>query len=368
MNQPALAGIRVLDFTRVLSGPYATMTLADLGADVVKIEAEQGDDTRRFGPPFTQDGRSTYYLSVNRGKRSVVANLKDPEDLEWLLQLVDAADVVIQNFRPQVMERLGLGVEVLRRRNPRLVYCSISAFGSERPAPGYDLVIQGLSGIPHVTGDGRTPWKCGASIADVIAGMNAVQGVLAALVRRERTGEGAFVDISMLDGQLAVLTYHASHWLNAGHESAALGNQHGSIHPYGSYPAADGWLNLAVGNDGQFAAVCEAFGVAWHQDERFQTNVSRVRNRGELDGLLEPLLAQRTVEAWLGLIRAAGVPCGPICSIPQALERGRIVEHADGTRTLAGGISIADTPRAATQPPPGIGEHRDEVFTDWLAR
>lgn len=368
MNEASLAGLRVLDFTRVLSGPYATMTLADLGADVVKIEALKGDDTRGFGPPFTEDGRSTYYLSINRGKRSVVANLKDPDDIAWVLELVDAADVVIQNFRPGVMERLGLGVQTLRQRNPGLVYCSISAFGSERPAPGYDLVIQGLSGIPHVTGDGSTPWKCGASIADVIAGMNAVQGVLAALVRRERTGEGAFVDISMLDGQLAVLTYHASHWLNAGHESAALGNQHGSIHPYGSYAAADGWLNLAVGNDGQFRALCAAFGVPWHQDERFSTNASRVRNRAALDCLLSPLLAERTVEAWLTLIRAAGVPCGPICSVPQALERGRIVEHADGTRTLAGGISIAGTPRAATTSPPGIGEHRDAVFTDWLAR
>ncbi len=363
----ALEGIKILDFTRVLSGPFATMTFADLGADVVKIESSKGDDTRTFGPPFTPDGRSTYYLSINRGKRSLVANLKDPEDLARVLQLADRADVVIQNFRPGVMERLGLDQETLRKRNPRLVYCSISAFGSDRPGPGYDLVVQGLSGIPHITGDGSTPWKCGASIADVVAGMNAVQGVLAALVRRERTGEGAFVDISMLDGQLAVLTYHASHWLNAGHQSAALGNHHGSIHPYGSYRAADAWLNIAVGNDSQFVALCGVLGVEWHQDQRFATNAQRVRNRSELDERLAPALAKRKASEWLACIDQAGVPVGPICSVPEALERGRVIQHPDGTRSLPPGFHIAGTPRAALTSPPNTGQNGDEVFKDWLA-
>mgnify|MGYP002630858533 CR=1 FL=1 len=364
----ALDGIRVLDFTRVLSGPFATMTLADLGADVVKLEAARGDDTRRFGPPFTDEGVSTYYLSINRGKRSVVANLKDPADMSWVLELVDRADVVIQNFRPGVMDRLGLGVEALRARNRRLVYCSISAFGSDRPGAGYDLVVQGLSGIPHVTGDGSTPWKCGASIADVIAGMNAVQGVLAALLRRERTGEGAFVDVSMLDGQLAVLTYHASHVLNAGHESKPLGNQHGSIHPYGSYPASDGWLNVAVGNDSLFVAFCEGVGVAWHSDPRFADNSARVGHRAELDAVLVPLLATRTVADWLQILQTAGVPSGPICTVPQALERARIVQHSGGVRTLPPGFHIEGTPRAAESAPPSVGQHRQEVFRDWLSR
>ena len=364
----ALEGIKVLDFTRVLSGPFATMTLADLGADVVKIESAKGDDTRRFGPPFTDDGVSTYYLSINRGKRSVVANLKDPEDLAWVLQLVDQADVVVQNFRPGVMDRLGLGYEVLKARNSRIVFCSISAFGSDRPGAGYDLVVQGLSGIPHVTGDGSTPWKCGASIADVVAGMNAVQGILAALVRRERTGEGAFVDVSMLDGQLAVLTYHASHWLNAGIESGPLGNQHGSIHPYGSYAASDGWLNLAIGNDNLFVAFCEAAGLDWHTTEAFATNASRVENRSDLDRLLEPLLVQKTVAHWLEVLRQAGVPSGPIQTVPKALERGRIVEHEGGVRSLPPGFHLAGTPRAATSAPPSVGQHRDEVFSDWLDR
>ncbi len=371
MSELPLNGVKVLDMSRVLSGPYGAMILADLGADVVKVERPgRGDDTRGFGPPFFE-GLSTYYASINRGKRSIALNLKDPDDKEILLQLTDVADVLLANFRPGVMERLGLGYEALRARNPGLVYCVISGFGRGNPTAGYDLMIQGLSGIPSITGSGDQPWKCGASIADLVAGMNAVQGILAALYRRARTGEGALVDISMIDGQLALLTYHATGWLNGGTAPLARGNAHSSIHPYQSYRVADGWVNLAVGNDALFGSFCRAVGADWHKDPRFATNPDRVQNRAALNALLEHLMAGRTVAEWTVLLREAGVPGGPLNTVPQALELATLVEHphpsADVTlRTVASPLQIDDLPRANPRRPPRLGEHRDEVIEDWL--
>jgi formyl-CoA transferase/CoA:oxalate CoA-transferase len=370
MNPP-LAGIKVLDLTRVLAGPYATMSLADLGADVVKVERPgSGDDTRRFGPPFTQ-GVSTYFLSVNRGKRSIALDLKSPDGKRTVRALARVADVVIENFRPGVMERLGLGAESLRAENPGLIYCCISALGRDKPAAGYDIMVQGLSGIPTLTGDGSVPWKCGASIADLVAGMNAVQGILAALVRRSRTGQGAVVDVSMLDGQLALLTYHASAWLNAGVLPKAWGNQHASIHPYGAYPTASGWLILAIGNDALFRKLCECFGQDWHLDSRFARNQDRVANREALDALLAPVTKTRTLDQWLPFLESAGIPSGPMNTVPEALGHASYLEHAHPggqgkVRTCVPGVHLDDAPRGASGAPPRVGEHAKEILADWI--
>ena len=366
-----LQGVKVLDLTRVLSGPYASMVLADLGADVVKVERPgRGDDTRAFGPPFA-DGVSTYFLSINRGKRSVVLDLKSDQDKALLGRLVEAADVLLENFRPGVMARLGFGWERLREVNPRLVYCAISGFGRERPGPGYDLMVQGMSGIPSLTGAGDAPWKCGASVADLVAGLNAAQGVLAALYQRERTGQGDLVDVSMLDGQVSLLTYHASAWLNAGQEPRARGNAHPSIHPFQSYRTSDGWLNLAVGNDALFVSLCGVLGVSWHTDARFATNAERVRHRVELDELLSPAMAGRSTATWLEQLGQAGVPCGAMRTVPEALDDVELVEHAHpegggSVRTLRLPYAVGDAPRAADRRAPRLGEHNAEVVADWV--
>ena len=366
-----LSGVKVLDLTRVLSGPYAAMTLADMGADVVKIERPgRGDDTRGFGPPFAE-GVATYFLAVNRGKRSVSLDLKDPEDRAICRALAMEADVLLENFRPGVLDRLGLGWDALKTDNPRLVYCAISGFGRDRPGPGYDLMIQGMSGIPHLTGDGAVPFKCGTSIADLVTGMNAVQGVLAALYRREHTGRGGLVDVSMIDGQRALLTYHASAWLNAGVEPGPRGNAHPSIHPYQAYRAADGWLNLAVANDKLFEALCGLLEVDWHREARFATNADRVSSRAALDALLVPRIAERTVGEWRASLAAAGIPHGPMSTVPEALEGAAVVthDHPDGgapVRSLAGGVRIDGAAGVSSRRTPRLGEHNEEVLSEWL--
>jgi len=372
MSAP-LTGVRVLDFSRVLAGPYATMYLADLGADVVKVERPgSGDDTRSFGPPFSH-GVSTYFLSINRGKRSVVLDLKDPADRATALSLAEQADVVIENFRPGVMDRLGLGPEVLRERNPRLVYCSISGFGRDVERAGYDLVIQGMGGIPSITGeiDGG-PMKCGASIADLVTGLNAVQGILAALFRRSNTGEGGLVDVPMIDGQAALLTYHASSLLNADVAPTRLGNHHPSIHPYGTYRAQDGHFNIAVGNDKLFRAFSVAVGQpSWGDDPRFKTNASRVEHRAVLEQLIAGVLGKDTVEHWCHALDQAGVPAGPINSVAEAVAEVELVEHPHPAgqgvvRSTPLPYRLNDAPRASPLAPPALGAHTEEVLKEWL--
>ncbi len=366
-----LVGIRVLDLSRVLSGPYATMALADLGADVVKVERQgTGDDTRAFGPPY-MDGVSTYFLSINRGKRSIEVDLKTEEGVALVKRLACKADVLVENFRPGVMERLGLGAEELMRANPRLVVCSISGFGRESLKPGYDLVVQGLSGVASITGDGATPYKCGASIADLCAGMNAVSGILAALVRRGVTGAGGLVDVSMLDGQLSLLTYHASAWLNAGSAPRALGNAHPSIHPFRAFRTRDGWFNLAVGNDSQFERLCEALQVTWHLDERFVQNGDRVQNRQALDRLMEAVFEGRTTQEWMEMLEPAGIPMGPVQDVPTALEQAKIVTHTHpggggAVRTVGLPYTIDGNDGGCGRGAPALGEHQEEVLRDWL--
>jgi formyl-CoA transferase len=349
------------------------MSLADLGADVVKVEQPgSGDDTRSFGPPFVE-GQSTYFLSINRGKRSIALDLKRAEDRATALALAEKADVVVENFRPGVMDRLGLGAESLRARNPRLIYCCISGFGRAVDRPGYDLVIQGQSGIPTLTGQpGDPPWKCGASIADLVSGLNAVQGILAALLRRERSGEGAVVDVPMIDGQLSLLTYHASAWLNAGKAPGRLGNAHPSIHPFGAYPTADGWINLCIGNDALWRDLCAALGqAAWAAEPDLARNRDRVVRREEVDAMLRPVLAQQGTAHWLALLQGAGIPCGPMNTVAEALAEAEVVRHPHPTggpevASLPLPYRIEGTPRAAERGCPALGAHGEEICAEWL--
>ncbi len=376
-----LTGVRVLDLSRVLAGPYCSMALADMGADVIKVEhPEGGDDTRRFGPPFVE-GESTYYLAVNRNKRSLALDLKAAEGKAVLWKLVEQADVLLENFRPGALERLGFGYAACAARNPRLVYCSVSAFGHHGdPAwtrrPGYDVILQGMGGIPSLTGplDGP-PSKVGASIADVVSGMYATQGVLLALLARDRTGRGQHVDVAMLDGQVSLLTYLASAWLNAGVEPPRVGNRHLSVAPYSAYRAADGWLNLAVANDALWAKFCALLERPdLLEDARFATNPDRVRNVEALDAALAPTLAQRTVAGWLEVLDAAGIPAGPILTVPQVLghpqllARGMVpsLPHPTLGTVRATGVPVrlSDTPGAARTAPPALGEHTDAVLTE----
>lgn len=374
MSSP-LHGVRVLDLSRVLSGPFASMSLADLGADVVKVEhPTRPDETRSFGPPYV-DGVSAYYLSANRGKRSITLDLKDPTDQQTARELALAADVVLENFRPGVAGRLGLGAAELRAQKPSLIYCSISGFGQGDPRPAYDLVIQGMGGIVSLIGppDGA-PYKVATSIADLVAGQSAISAILAALLRRERTGEGASIDVPMLDGQRAMLVYRASNWLNAGVLPARTGNEHASLYPYATFLVADGHLNLAVANDTQFSGLCQVIGQpALADDPRFATNPARVRNRDALGVILEAVLPSRCRDDWLEALSAAGVPAGPIHTVAEALEGAELVthEHPEGgrpVRTVPLPFILSDAPRASERRAPRLGEHSDEVVEEWLAR
>ena len=378
-----LEGILVLDLSRVLSGPYCTMYLADMGARVVKVERPgSGDETRRFGPPFV-NGQSTYFLSINRGKESVALDLKHPEGRAIARSLAEQADVLVQNFRPGAADRLGLGWDDLHALNPRLVYASVSGYGGEglpefSQLPGYDVVIQGIGGLPGVTGppDGP-PFKVGTSIADLVAGLLALQGVTLALFARERTGVGQHVDISMQDGQVSLLTYHSTMYWATGERPPRLGNAHPSITPYETYAASDGYLNLAIANDAHFVRFCEVLGRPdLPRDERFATNPLRVANRAALNLIIEPLLGSRTVAEWIELIGGAGLVCGPIHDVGEALSHPQLrardmivdMEHpAYGpTRLLGSPWRMSGTPVEPTTPPPVLGEHTASVLADLL--
>ena len=372
-SQP-LHGVRVLDFTRVLAGPYGSMHLADLGADVVKVEHPSGgDDTRSYGPPF-QAGVSTYFLSVNRGKRSVTLDLKNPDDRATARALALQADVVFENFRPGVMARLGLDADTLRAEKPSLICCTIRAFAdADDPRPGYDLMIQGLSGIPSITGPVQgEPYKCGASIADMSSGMHAVQAICAALLHRERTGEGASIVIPLMDSQRSLLSYHASAWLNGGVPSQRRGNHHPSIHPFCVLPTADGHICLCIGNDKLWRAFCVVAGApGLGTDPRFETNRLRVANRAALDAWLEPTVAARTLDDWLQSLAAAGVPAGPMRSVEDALSDADLVEHPHPTsgapvRSLPLPMLIDGQRPTAAGAPSLLGADTDAVLADWL--
>ena len=369
-----LAGVVVADFSRVLAGPYATMLLADLGATVVKVESPGGDDTREWRPPV-RDGVSTYYLSVNRNKRSIALNLKDPEDLATAHRLVGAADVFIENFKPGGLAKFGLDPESVAERWPRLVHASITGFGTAGGAnlPGYDMLVQATSGLMTITGaaDGP-PQKAGVAIFDVITGLHAAVGILAALREREASGKGQHIALNLQSSALSGLVNAAGAVVAGGVEPRRLGNIHPSLFPYGPFAAADREVVIACGNDTQFArlvAALEAPELA--DDERFATMERRNAHRGELQALLEERLAAATADEWTERLRAVGVPAAPIMSIGEGVafaeELGlEPVVDAGGVPTVADPMGFSRTPVDYRLAPPGIDEHREEILA-WLA-
>lgn len=376
-----LRGIRVLDLSRVLSGPFATMTLADLGAEVIKVESPfSGDDTRSFGPPFLQ-GESTYFLSINRSKLGITLNFKKPEGKNLLERLLDRSDVLIENFRPGALDRIGFGYETLRTGYPRLIYCSISGYGHTGPRrsePGYDVTIQAESGVMSVTGapDGP-PYKMGVSIADITSGMYAVQGILAALYHREKTGQGQRIDISLLDSMVSTLTYQSGIYFATGKSPKRMGNRHPSIVPYETFAARDGYFNLGVANENQWLLLCEVLGLAeLKSDPRFSSMELRVQNYEALRSILAPILECNTVAHWLDLLRKAGIPCGEVRSVSKALEdpqlraREMILElhhsKAGPIRVTGSPIKMSAANSLNPSPPPMRGEHNREVFCGLL--
>jgi crotonobetainyl-CoA:carnitine CoA-transferase CaiB-like acyl-CoA transferase len=373
-DRPPLAGVRVADLSRVLAGPYCTMVLADLGADVVKVERPQGgDETRSWGPPFA-GGEAAYYLSVNRGKRSVALDLSDPEGRELALDLCAAADVVIENFKVGGADRLGVGYEAVRERNPAVVYCSITGFGSRRRPPGrpgYDFVAQAETGLMSITGaEDGPPYKIGVALVDVLTGLHAAAGILAAL----HGGEGRRIEVPLLDSGLAGLVNVAQNALVTGREPERHGNAHPNIVPYQDFETASGRIAVAAANDGLFRALCAAIGSDdLARDERFATNPGRVEHRRDLIPELEARFRERSAEKWVEALDAAGVPVGKVRSVPEALaaaaEAGRpatvTVEHPTaGALDLVGSPIWHDGEPAAAAPPPLLGQHTAEVLRE----
>jgi len=371
----ALDGILIADFSRVLAGPLCTMTLGDLGADVVKVERpDGGDDTREWGPPWHDEG-ATYYLGLNRNKRSVTLDLKDPGDLALARRLAARADVVVESFRPGTIDRLGLGYDDVAPGNPGVVYCSISAFGTgERAAalPGYDLLLQAMSGLMSVTGetDGR-PLKVGAALIDMICGLYAANGILAALHARSRTGEGQRVHVSLMDSALAALLNQGSGFLNAGVVPGRLGNRHPSITPYETFRAADGDFAVACGNDALFRRLCAAIGrPELAEDARYADNRARLEHRDALTADLEAAFAGADAAEWVARLGEAGVPAGPINDIGEAFAFAEELGlepwvEVDGVRTVRPAMTLSTTPAAVRRRPPRLGEHDAEIRA-WL--
>lgn len=381
MNQQALQGLRVLDFTRVLAGPFCTMLLGDFGADIIKIETPQGgDDTRHWHPPSAGQ-LSAYYLSVNRNKRSVTLNLKSAEGQALAQQLALQSDVLIENFKVGGMAAFGLDYETLQAQNPRLVYCSITGYGQDSPyahRPGYDYVIQGQSGLMSVTGevDGE-PMKVGVAISDVLTGLFAANAIQTALLHRQVSGAGQYIDIALLDSQIAAMVNVASNYLVSGQTPARYGNAHPNIVPYEAFHTRDGRLILAVGNDGQFRAACGVMGISHlAEDERFDTNPKRVIHREALIAILDPILRTRTTETWVADFLQGGVPAGEIFDMPSALrnphaQARQLVQEvtlADGSEAelLAPIQKFSATPPTIHRPPPLLGQDTEAVLSEWL--
>jgi len=382
-----LQGYRVLDLSRALAGPYCAMMLGDLGAEVIKVEdPATGDESRTWGPPFL-GSESGYYLSMNRNKRGIALNLKEPEGLAICLDLAAQSDVVVQNFRPGVADRLGIGYEAVRGRNPSVVYCSISAYGLDGPmatTPGYDLIVQGIGGILSVTGGpGGRPLKVGVAEADIIGGLVAAFTILAALFERDHAsgappgGEGRHLDVSLLDGQVSLLGYHLVNFFLTGRPPRPAGNALAYIVPYQAFRTATFEINVAVNNDRLWQAFCGAIDRKdLAQDPRFATNPGRVRERGTLVPLLEDVFTRRDGDAWLERLRSHGVPCGPINSIdrvaedPQVRARDMLIEiqHPLGTITVPGAPWRLDrsAPDDAHLPPPLLGQHTADVLSEKL--
>ena len=374
--EAALSDVVVIDLSRVLAGPYCTMMLGDMGATVIKIEQPgKGDDTRHFGPPYVA-GESAYYLGLNRNKRSITLDFNNPEDEKRLFELVSTATVLVENFRPGMLERQGLGYETLRAMNPGLIYCSISGYGHDGPyamRPGYDFVAQAESGIMSVTGEVEgEPQRVGSPVADVSAGLYACMSILAALHVREKTGKGQHIDISLLEAAVSLLSNVSSNYLISGEEAERYGNGHPNIVPYQAFHTQDGYIVVSCGNDRLYQTLCRLLGREdLATDPRFATNPQRVRNREELVPILQEQFLQRETGDWLTALRAAGIPCGPINTVSQVFSdphlqaRGFIweCEHPTaGTIKLSGSpIRLSETPTRLYKAPPLLGEDNDAV-------
>ena len=358
------------------------MMLGDMGADVIKVEEpSRGDDTRQWGPPFTESGMSTYFISANRNKRSITLNLKSPEGMTLLRELIAKSDVVVENFKAGTLERLGLDYQEMQALQPELIYCTITGYGYSGPykdRPGYDFIVQAIGGMMAVTGpaDGE-PVRVGVAITDLLTGIYACNAITAALFARERTGKGQRIDVSLLDSQVATLSYVASNYLNSGIAPKRLGNAHPNIVPYQSFKASDGYLAFGAGNDGQWAKFCNAISREdWITDERFASNPNRVKNRDELGGLLDSVFAQRTVAEWLNICEGAGIPAGPINEIPQVFKDPQVLERemiwetnstsGELIRMAGSPLKSIENPPELRYPPPQHGEHTEEILSDLL--
>lgn len=385
-SSAALAGVRVLDLSRVLAGPWATQIMGDLGAEVIKIEQPgEGDDTRGWGPPFLEtpsgaQGDAAYYLAANRNKRSVAIDFAKPEGAALVRALVPHCQVLVENFKTGGLKKYGLDFESVRALNPALVYCSITGFGQTGPyakRPGYDYIIQGMGGLMSLTGEpDGAPMKSAVAVADLFTGMYAVTATLAALRHAERSGEGQHLDISLLDSQIAMLANLGANYLLSGEPPQRLGNQHASIAPYQVFATADGHIILAIGNDGQFRHFCGAAGVRLCDDPRFADNEARVTNRAELTAALALVMAGRTTAEWVAMLETAQVPCGPINTLgqvyadPHVIARDVVQEmtRADGdtVRLAANPIRMSATPPTPRLAPPLLGQDTDAVLGDLL--
>ena len=373
----ALNGLRVLDLTRILAGPLCTQMLGDMGADVIKVEPPgTGDDTRTWGPPFV-NGESAYFLGVNRNKRSLTLNMAVKSGQEILARLVKSSDVLVENFKLGTLEKWGITNDWLEKNAPRVIRCSITGYGSSGPdaaLPGYDFILQAESGLMSICGEpDGTPTKYGVAIVDVVTGLYACNAILAALAARERTARGQHVEVCLYDSGIAMLINVASNYLVSGKDARRFGNGHPSIVPYTTYPTADGLIAVAVGNDGQFARFAETIGRGeWARDARFARNQDRVTNRDVLDGLIAQALESGKTAAWIERLRAAGVPCGPINSVAEALtdphtlarDMVRTVKHPTvGDLKMVGiPFRFSATPGAIRRAPPLLGQHTEEVL------
>lgn len=392
MVQGSLDGLRILDLSRILAGPSATQLLGDLGADVVKVEKpDEGDDTRKWGPPYVvgKDGKNTdesaYYLSANRNKRSIAIDIATVDGRTLLLRLLANADVLVENYKVGGLAKYGLDYATLRKDFPRLVYCSVTGFGQSGPyakRAGYDFLIQGMGGIMSLTGEADgTPMKVGVGIADVMTGMYAAVGILAALRHRDATGQGQHIDISLLDSQISWLVNAGTNYLTNRELPRRLANGHPNIVPYQVFDAADGPMILAVGNDAQFRKFCEVAGTSeLANDSRFSTNVARIENRAEVCGKVQAVLGTRSRAAWLEALQAVNVPCGPVNNLrdvfedPHVQARGAHLKMAcdwaqDGElNLLANPLKLSETPVSYRRLPPRLNEHVEEILNDWAAR
>ncbi len=380
-NKGPLAGIRVLDLTRVLAGPYCTMFLGDLGAEVVKVEQPGvGDDTRGWGPPFA-GGESAYFLCTNRNKKSLTADFKSADGIALVRKLAERADVLIENFRPGAMDRMGLGEKELHEKNPRLVYASLSGFGADGPMadmPGYDLIVQAWGGLMSVTGTAESgPLKVGVAIIDLVAGLMLGKSIVAALYAREKIGVGQKIDTSLLEAEVAALINAGSNYLVGGKVPGRWGNAHPTIVPYQSFQTADSFLVLGAASEAIWKRLCPALGRGELADDpRFAKNADRVEHRQELIALLAAIFLSRTTTEWVAALIEADVPCAPVQTIdqvfaaPQVLHRDMLVEidhPTAGTVRLAGiPVKFSATPASVRLPPPLLGQHSEDVLSSWL--